>query len=56
MKLGPILYVIALFITVIVVASKYFGITIPTATAYAMRDPAQSLLVALVLALVSRWV
>lgn len=55
-SIGHALYVIAVVITVVVVAAKYFGVSVPTVTAWAMRDPAQSLLVALVLALVSRWV
>ncbi len=55
-SIGHVLYVLAIIITVIVVAAKYFGVSVPTVTAWAMRDPAQSLLLALALALISRWV
>ena len=54
-SVGAVLYVIAVLLTVVVVASKYFALTLPKVTAWAMRDPAQSLLLALALALVSRW-
>ena len=55
-SIGHVLSVLAIIITVIVVAAKYFGVSVPTVTAWAMRDPAQSLLLALALALISRWV
>lgn len=54
-SIGILLYVIAIVITGLVVASKYFGVSIPTATALVMRDPTASLLGALALALISRW-
>jgi len=53
--IGYVLYLLALLITAAVVASKYFGVTIPSVTEFVMRDPSQSLLIALVLALVSKW-
>ena len=49
------LYVIAVVITVVVVAAKYFDASFPPVTAWAMRDPAQSLLVALALSFVARF-
>ena len=56
LSVGHAMYVIAIIITAVVVASKYFGVTVPTVTAWAMRDAAQSLLIALALAFVSRWI
>ena len=55
LNIGYVLYVIAIVITGVVVASKYFGVTVPSVTGWAMRDPAQSLLLALAFALISRW-
>ena len=52
---GYVIYLAAVIITVVVVAAKYFGVSLPQSAAWVMKDPAQSLLVALVLALVSRW-
>jgi hypothetical protein len=53
--LGYLFYIAAVAITVLVVAAKYFGVSIPPVTAWVMRDSTESLLVALVLALISRW-
>ena len=53
--LGYLLYLLAVVITVVVIAAKYFGVSVPNVTAVVMRDPAQSLLGALLLSLVSRW-
>ena len=53
LSLGSVLYVIAVVITVVVVAAKYFDASFPPVTAWAMRDPAQSLLVALALSFVA---
>ena len=53
--IGYVLYLAAVIITVVVVAAKYFGVSLPPSAALLMKDPAQSLLIALALALVSRW-
>ena len=53
--IGYVLYLAAVIITVVVVAAKYFGVSLPPSAAWIMKDPAQSLLIALALALVSRW-
>ena len=53
--IGYVLYLAAVMITVVVVAAKYFGVSLPPSAALVMKDPAQSLLIALALALVSRW-
>ncbi len=53
--LGTLLYLAAIAITALVIAAKYFGVVVPNATAYIMRDPAQSLLVALAMSLAARW-
>ena len=53
--IGYVLYLAAVIITVVVVAAKYFGVSLPPSAALVMKDPAQSLLIALALALVSRW-
>jgi hypothetical protein len=45
-----ILAILAFLIAALVVAKKYFNITIPTATELAVRDPVVTLLVAVVLA------
>jgi hypothetical protein len=55
LSLGFVLYVIAVVITVVVVAAKYFDASFPPVTVWAMRDPAQSLLIALALSFVSRF-
>jgi Mg/Co/Ni transporter MgtE len=54
--LGHLLYLAAVVITVLVIAAKYFGVVIPNVTEYVMRDPAQSLLAALAMSLVARWI
>ena len=56
LSVGYVLYVIAVIITVLVIAAKYFGVTIPNVTAWVMRDPTQSLLVALLLSFIARWI
>ena len=53
--IGYVLYLAAVIITVVVVAVKYFGVSLPPSAALVMKDPAQSLLIALALALVSKW-
>ena len=53
--IGYVLYVLALVITVAVIAAKYFGVVLPPAVAFVMNDPARSLLIALALSLVSKW-
>jgi Mg/Co/Ni transporter MgtE len=55
-SVGFVLYVIAVVITVVVVAAKYFGVSLPPVTEWAMRDPAQSLLIALALSFIARFI
>jgi hypothetical protein len=55
LSLGFVLYIIAVVITVVVVAAKYFDASFPPVTAWAMRDAAQSLLIALALSFVARF-
>ncbi len=54
--LGYILYVLAVVITVLVIAAKYFGVNLQPVTGMLMSDPARSLLVALLLSFIARWV
>ncbi len=54
--LGYILYLLAIAITVLVIANKYFGVDLPPVTAILMKDAAQSLIIALVLSFIARWV
>jgi hypothetical protein len=54
--LGYILYIIAIAITGLVVAAKFFSLGYPPVTPLLMKDPANSLLIALALAFVSKWV
>ena len=54
-SVGYLLYVIAIAITVLVVADKYFNYSIAPVTPWVMHDSTASLLLALVLALLSRW-
>lgn len=54
-SVGYLLYVIAIAITGLVVASKYFAFSVTTLTPLVMHDSTASLLLALVLALLSRW-
>ena len=54
--LGYILYGLAIAITGLVIASKYFGVSLPPVTGMLMSDPARSLLVALLLSFIARWV
>ena len=56
LSVGHVFYVVAIIITVLVVAAKYFGVSVPTVTAWVMRDPTASLLLALALSLASRWI
>jgi hypothetical protein len=53
--LGYILYLLALAITVLVVAAKYFNFGYPPVTPLLMSDPTRSLLIALALAFISKW-
>ena len=55
LSVGWLLYGLAVVITLVVVAAKYFGASFPPVTGWAMRDPAQSLLVALALSFVARF-
>ena len=52
---GYLLYIVAVVITAVVIGAKYFGVSIPNVTELLMRDPTQSLLGALALSLVARW-
>ena len=54
--LGYILYLIAVVITVLVIAAKYFGINVQPVTGILMNDAARSLLIALLLSFIARWV
>jgi len=54
-SVGYLLYVIAIAITLLVVAAKYFNYDIQPVSAWVMRDSTASLLLALLLALISRW-
>ena len=54
-SVGYLFYIVAIAITVLVVAAKYFGVSVPPVTAWVMKDSTASLLAALVLALISRW-
>ena len=54
--LGWLMYIAAIAITVLVVASKYFGVNVAPVTAMAMRDPAASLLLALGLSFIAKWI
>ena len=54
--LGYILYLLAVAITVLVIAGKYFGVHVAYVDGAIMGDPARSLLVALLLSFVARWV
>ena len=54
-SVGYLLYVIAIAITAIVIAAKYFAYQVPTVGPMIMRDSTASLLLALGLALLSRW-
>jgi hypothetical protein len=54
MRLGYLLWLIAVIIAVLVGLSKYAGISVPQVTDILMRDPAQSLFVALGLAVLAK--
>jgi hypothetical protein len=54
MKLGYLLWLLAVIIAVLVGISKYAGISVPQVTDFLMKDPAQSLFVALALAVVAK--
>ena len=54
--LGYVLYLLAIVITVLVVAAKYFGVSVQPVTGLLMNDPARSLLIALLLSFIARWV
>lgn len=56
LSVGSVLYVVAIVITVLVIAAKYFGFQAPPITGWVMRDPTQSLLLALLLSFVARWI
>jgi hypothetical protein len=49
-----ILAILAFLIAALVVAKRYFNVTIPMITEMAMRDPVVTLLIAVVLALLAR--
>jgi hypothetical protein len=54
-SVGQLFYAIAVGITVLVVGSKYFHVSVPPVSTWLMADATASLLAALVLALLSRW-
>ena len=54
-RIGDLLYVVAIAITAVVVAAKYFSFGISPVTGWIMADSTRSLLIALVLAILSRW-
>jgi hypothetical protein len=54
-SVGQLFYAIAIAITVLVVGNKYFHVHVPPVTTWLMADSTSSLLAALVLALLSRW-
>ena len=56
MNLGYLLWLVAVIIAVLVGISKYAGIEVPVVTALLMKDPAQSLFVALGLAIIAKFV
>jgi hypothetical protein len=53
--IGSLFYIVAIVIAALVVAAKYFGVSVQPVTAWLMEDSTASLLGALVLALISRW-
>ena len=55
-SISYLLYVVAIAITALVIASKYFHYEIAPVSGWVMHDSTASLLFALVLALISRWV
>jgi hypothetical protein len=55
LSVGYLFYIVAIVITVLVVAAKYFGVSVEPVTAWVMRDSTASLLTALALSLISRW-
>lgn len=54
-SVGYLLYVIAIAITLLVVLAKYNIYSISPVSGWVMHDSTASLLLALVLALISRW-
>lgn len=54
--LGYILYIVAIAITVLVIGAKYFSLNLQPVTGILMADSTRSLLVALLLSFVARWV
>ncbi len=56
MRLGYLLWLIAVIIAVLVGLAKYANISVPQVTDLLMRDPAQSLFVALALAVIAKFV
>ncbi len=54
--LGYILYIVAVAITVLVIGAKYFSLNLQPVTGILMADSTRSLLVALLLSFVARWV
>ena len=54
--LGYVLWLLAVAITGVVVAVKYFSFGLPAGTGWLMTDPARSLLIAIGLSLISKWV
>ena len=55
LSVGFVLYAVAVIITGLVIADKYFGYSFAPLTPWVMRDATASLLLALALALLSRW-
>ncbi|MEQ8825296.1 MAG: hypothetical protein RIC14_13080 [Filomicrobium sp.] len=56
MKLGYLLWVLAVAIAILVGISKFAGIDVPVVTSMLMQDSTLSLFVALGLSLVAKWV
>ena len=54
--LGYVFYLIAVAITVLVIGSKYFNFSVPQVTGILMADSTRSLLIALLLSFIARWV
>lgn len=56
MRLGFLLWVLAIAIAGLVGAAKFFGVSVPVVTGVVMQDSTLSMFIALALALISKWV
>ncbi len=54
--LGYLCYLLAIAITVLVIGAKYFSLNVPQVTSVLMSDSTRSLLIALLLSFVARWI